>query len=158
MSFDDCSDVRLATPEDRASIFELMRLAHEECADHPMSAEKVLWRLDMAIARQASMIGVVGKHGEPVKAYVLVIIDPIWFSDNEYQLLELSNFVHPEHRRSNYAKQLINFAKRCADNLGIDLTMGVFSNSRTEAKVRLYRRQLPCVGAFFCYQPNKESR
>jgi GNAT superfamily N-acetyltransferase len=156
MSFDNCDDVRIATPDDMQPIYDLMMLAHEECGEHKISPEKVLHKIALATHRQASLIGVVGPSGERVlKGYVLLIIEPVWYSD-DYQLLEVSNFVHPDHRRSDYAKQLIVFSKRCAENLALDLTMGVYSNERTEAKVRLYRRQLPPVGAFFCYKPHKE--
>ena len=156
MSFDNCDDVRLATPDDMQAVYDLMMLAHEECGEHKVSPEKVLQKIALATHRQASLIGVVGPVGERfLKGYVLLIIEPVWYSD-DYQLLEVSNFVHPDHRRSDYAKQLIVFSKRCAENLSLDLTMGVYSNERTEAKVRLYRRQLPPVGAFFCYKPNKE--
>lgn len=157
MPFDNCADVRLGVPEDIKPIYDLMMLAHEECGEHKVSPDKVLHKIALATHRQASLIGVVGDVGEKVlKGYVLLIIDPVWYSD-DYQLLEVSNFVHPDFRRSDFAKQLIVFSKRCADNLSLDLTMGVFSNERTEAKVRLYRRQLPPVGAFFCYRPQREN-
>jgi hypothetical protein len=84
---------------------------------------------------------------------VLMTIDAIWYSP-DYQLLELTNFVHPDHRRNRYAKQLINFAKTVSDNLGIDLMIGIVSNKRTEAKIRLYQRQLQPVGAYFIHHPN----
>ena len=55
-----------------------------------------------------------------------------------------------------FAKQLIEFSTRCSDyftskGTPMPLLMGIQSNERTEAKVRLYRRHLPCIGAFFMY-------
>jgi GNAT superfamily N-acetyltransferase len=80
------------------------------------------------------------------------VIDPIWYSD-DWQLLELSLFVHPDHRKTTFAKQLMQFMKAASEGLKLDLTIGVFSNSRTEAKIRLYQRQFPQVGAYFCFRP-----
>jgi GNAT superfamily N-acetyltransferase len=87
---------------------------------------------------------------------MILLIDQVWFSDDK-QILELVNFVHPEHRRSNYAKTLVEYAKHCSDATGLDLTIGVLSNVRMEAKVKLYERQLPKAGAFFVYSPKRES-
>ncbi len=153
---DKFRNVRMATPEDAVEIYELMKLAHEECGEHEMNAEKVLWRINLATHRQASFVGVVCTDDGVIAGYVLIMIEPIWYSD-DVQLLEVSNFVHPDHRRSDYAKQLIAFAKHSADDLGVDLTMGVISNSRTLAKCRLYRRQLPFVGEFYCYHPSERN-
>jgi hypothetical protein len=70
-------------------------------------------------------------------------------------LLELSLFCHPDARRSTYAKQLMTFAKKAAEGLSLDLTIGVFHNQRTEAKIRLYRRQFgDQIGAYFCFRPS----
>ena len=157
MKFDKSPDVRFGTPSDDEKIFALMRLAHEEQGEHAISHDKVRWRIATATRRQGAAIGVVHGPGSELRGYVLMVIDQIWYSD-DYQLLELSNFVHPDHRRSTYAKQLISFAKACADDLKIDLTMGVWSNHRTEAKIRLYRRQLTPMGAFFVHHPEQGVR
>lgn len=153
MAFDDCPDVRLAVPEDREAILDLMHMAHAECGSgHEISDEKLRWRIELGIQRQISFIGVIGAPGEPLAGYVLMIVEPIWYSD-DVQLTELSNFVHPDHRRSTFAKQLVAFSKRCSESLGVDLLMSVVTTEQTEAKVRLFRRQMPVVGAFFKWTP-----
>ena len=97
-------------------------------------------------------VAVIGEKGQPLKGYLLMVIDGIWFSlDN--QLLELSLYIHPDHRKSTYAKQLMAFSKQASDGLQLNLTIGVFSTVRTDAKVRLYKRQFTPVGAFFKYTP-----
>lgn len=155
--FDHCRDVRFGEVEDTEQIFRLMTLAHGEAGEHSMNEEKVRARIHYAVSKQGSVIGVIGERGDKLRGYVLLLVDPIWYS-SEYQLLELSNFVHPDHRRSDYAKQLIRFSRACAEDLGIDLMMGIISNNRTEAKIRLYRRQIPYAGAFFTYHPNGAAR
>jgi hypothetical protein len=81
-----------------------------------------------------------------------MIVDEIWYSP-DYQLLELSLFVAPDHRKSTLAKQLMAFSKAASEGLKLDLTIGVLSNDRTAAKVRLYQRQFQTAGAYFLYRP-----
>jgi hypothetical protein len=59
--------------------------------------------------------------------------------------------VHPKHRRSRHANALLKYSKHLSDEVGIPLLIGIISNKRTEAKVRLYRKHLPETGSFFLY-------
>jgi hypothetical protein len=77
----------------------------------------------------------------------------MWYSDN-LVLEEKAIFIHPEYRsaRGGRARRLCEFSKHAADTLNIPLIIGVLSNHRTEAKVRLYERQFgKPSGAFFLY-------
>ena len=154
LSFENCPDVRLAVQEDIPALMELMRRACEENSTHPFDEEKVFAIVCRCFNKQGVMISVIGEIGDPV-AYLLMVVDQIWFS-TDYQLLELSLFVHPDHRRSNYAKQLMSFSKQASEGLELDLTIGVYSNERTAAKVRLYQRQFKQAGTFFLYQPSRD--
>lgn len=150
--FSNCPDVRLAEPEDLHGILALMKEACAEDAQHPIDEEKVFSMVMRHYNKQGAMIAVIGELGNPI-AYCLSILDPLWYSQ-EWQLLELSLFVSQEHRKSTYAKQMMQFMKKASEGLKLDLTIGVFSNARTEAKVRLYKRQFPQVGAYFCFRPS----
>ncbi len=70
-----------------------------------------------------------------------------------HHLEELIVFTDPEHRKSNHAQALIQWMKDQVKNTGLPLMTGIMSNHRTEAKVRLYSRMLPKVGAFFFLSP-----
>jgi hypothetical protein len=151
--FSDCPDVRLAVPEDFHGILGLMRNACDEDAQHPMNEEKVIAMLMRYYNKQGVLLAVIGEIGQPV-AYILSVIDFLWYSDCA-QLLELSLYVDKDHRRSTYAKQLMKFAKKASEGLSLDLTIGVFHNQRTEPKIRLYRRQFgDQIGAYFCFRPS----
>lgn len=152
--FSGCPDVRLAAPEDLAGLLDLMRVACSEDAQHEMDEERVLSMLRRYYDKQGAIIAVIGELGYP-EAYLLMVLDEIWYAKpGTMQLLELSLFVHPEFRKSDRAKQLMQFSKQASENLALDLTIGVFSNSRTEAKIRLYQRQFKTVGAYFMYRPS----
>lgn len=146
--------IRLADDDDELGILEMCRMMHREQPYHPLNISKVAALVRLAIHQGPERRGILGVVGERdrLKAAIFLLIEPIWYSD-DWQLLEFFNYVRPEHRREGFAADLIAYAKRCADQINLDLTVGVFSNVRTQAKIRLYRRWLPPMGAFFCYAP-----
>jgi GNAT superfamily N-acetyltransferase len=84
---------------------------------------------------------------------VLLRIGSMWYSDHEV-LEEKAIFIHPDYRnaKGGRARRLCEFSKQVADALGVPLIIGVLSNHRTKAKVRLYERQFgEPSGAFFLY-------
>lgn len=145
------TDIRLADELDEPDVLRLCALMHEEQHTYPLSWEKVTPLIRLATRHQRGILGVAGPRGD-LYGGIFLLIDEPWFS-KEPILIEYFNYVRPEHRRSSLAKDLIGYAKSCAEALKIDLTIGVYSNIRTEAKVRLYRRMVPCAGAFFQYSP-----
>jgi hypothetical protein len=69
-------------------------------------------------------------------------------------LEERAIFIPPEYRgvKGGRARRLCEFAKQAAKAMEMPLLIGVLSNHRTEAKVRLYERQFgKPTGAFFLY-------
>ena len=146
--------VRPAVPADRAALIGLCRLLHEENGQHAVSWPKVEAMIDRCLRRENAIVGVIGPIGEPVAA-IAIWIDNIWYSE-DFQLNEVFAFVHPDHRRTDYAKSLIAYGKSCADATSLDLVVGIFSDVRLEPKVRLYARQVREAGRFFCYRPARD--
>jgi hypothetical protein len=152
------SIIRRAVPEDRESIWTLLKLLHAENGVGSISEHKVNWLLDRVLYPESipegdmgprGYMGVIGPVGQ-VEGMVLLNVGSYWYSD-EPLLQEMMNFVHPNHRKSNHAKTLLSWGRYMSDKTGVPLLIGVLSNTRTEAKVRLYRRFLPEAGAFFLY-------
>jgi hypothetical protein len=147
------SNVRIATPEDEPEILRMVVMMLEENGLAPslseVDEETVLKQIRKALNRDLAVMGVIGEPGN-LEAMIYLDVNSFWYSRKPH-LMELFNFVDPEHRKSTHAKALIGFAKQCVTD-GIKLVIGVVSNSRTEAKVRLYERQLgKPAGAFFVY-------
>lgn len=140
--------IRLATPADEDRLFDFLMLLHEENALFPVSETKVRDVIRLGTQQKGGVIGLIDGADGTIEASVGLVVDPTWYS-NAPCLNELWNFVRADCRRSTHAKDLIQFAKRAAQNLGIPVMMGVISTHRTQAKVRLYERQMECVGAFF---------
>lgn len=104
------------------------------------------------------IMGVIGGPGK-LEGMICLLLSQFWYS-SEWVLEEVFNFVHPEYRKSKHARLLLAFAKHSAEACGIPLSIGIVSNKRTEAKVRLYRSELGApAGAFFIHnmtwQPEK---
>ena len=150
MEFKECPDVRLAEPED---IPEIMRLFSEYLTENGVvkySEEKIVSIIALHYNKNGGIIGVIGEVGQRLKGALVLVVQQGWFNE-DYHLQELSLYVDKENRKSNYAKQLMIFAKKAAEVLDLELRIGVWSSERTEAKINLYKRQFNLRGAFFSY-------
>lgn len=136
---------------------ELMRLcvgATKENAfvmpDEMMLAEHMY----AALTRKMGVAGVIGGNpGETLEAAIVLRIGPVWYSQ-EPILEEKAIYVAPEFRsaKGGRARKLAEWAKDVSKNLGIPLAIGVLSNTRTEAKIRLYERVFGApAGVYFLY-------
>lgn len=148
--------VRLATQADEMEIFGLLLLLHAENAMFSLNREKVLAGIRYATERKGGIIYCI-EEDKRVVASLGMLITSDWYSDELY-LMERWNFVHPEYRRSDYARKLLEQAKWASEwfksrpgNLSMPFLCSINSFERTEAKVRLYARHMPCIGAYFIY-------
>lgn len=142
--------VRRADRGDEHELMDMCRALWRENGLFSFSERKVQLFLNRAFDRQGAIIGVIGAPGR-LEGSIYLTISDYWYSD-DWHLCELWNYVLPQYRRSNNAKELITFAKRCADETRLKALIGIISNTKTEAKVKLYQRQLgTAAGAFFVY-------
>lgn len=142
--------VRLAVPDDEEGLMQHARLLHEENGLFSFDERKARALLNRAFSRQNGIIGVIGEVGEP-EASIYLSLEQTYYS-SDWQLVELWNFVQPpRQRRGGYARLLIEFAKKCSDDLRLPLSIGILSNNRVEAKARLYERMLEPAGVFFVH-------
>jgi GNAT superfamily N-acetyltransferase len=152
------SIVRIAQPADHTEIWRLFLQGHRENGKFTLAPEKVDWFLARALRPELipewdtgprGAIGVIGDVGA-LEALVFVTIGTYWYSHDRH-LEEFIVYVDPECRQSGHARVLIEWMKQQSDRTGLPLVTGIISSERTEAKVRLYRRMLEPVGAFFLY-------
>jgi len=144
--------VRVATPDE---VHDVMAGAMEACAENGfvnVNQVKLLGQIWDALNLQNGIVGVIGEPGK-LEGGILLRVTEMWYSDDRI-LEEKALFIHPEYRnaKGGRARRLCEFAKRAADNLEIPLLIGVLSNNRTVAKIRMYERQFgEPSGAFFLY-------
>ncbi len=144
--------VRTAVPEDEESIMELCRLVNGENGVFAMNDEKVRELVRSCLYLHGGIAGVIGSKNK-IESMVLLRISQYWYSDATF-LEEMCVYVHPDFRaaKGGRARKLIEFAKKASEKLELPLMIGILSNSRTDAKTRLYERQFGSpAGAFFLY-------
>jgi len=135
---------------------EIMALAMSACDENGFlnpNPQKLAAEIWPALHQDHGICAVIGKPNGMIEGLVLLRIGSMWYSDSQV-VEEKAIFIYPQFRsaKGGRAKQLCEFSKKVADTLGIPLIIGVLSNSRTEAKVRMYERQFgPPSGAFFLY-------
>lgn len=145
--------VRIGTPDDVHGVMDLALSACDENGFVSPNPEKLLQQIWPALNLDQGLLGIIGNTGEKLQGAVLLRVGSMWYSDDEV-LEEKAIFIDPRYRsaKGGRARRLCEFSKHVADNLGIPLIIGVLSNHRTEAKVRLYERQFgKPSGAFFLY-------
>lgn len=144
--------IRIAGPEDFQEVFRISCLLHNENGQHPWDDETSKHMIWKGCNRDNCIIGVIGQSND-IKAMIYLEIQKICYS-KDLHLVELWNFVRPDCRTSGgYARRLIRFAKKCAEETGLFLLIGIISDTRLEAKTRLYDRELKRAGVFFSYRP-----
>lgn len=145
--------MRLATRADEDGVVAMGKIVHAEVGHFAWNENKIRLMIRRATDRKGGILGVIGEPGAIVGS-IFLLLDEVWYSD-EWNLVEMWNFVHPEHRNSSYAQQMLKFAKGVAKTMGIKLNVGLFNNVRLEAKEKLYSRYLPFAGVFYMYDPNE---
>ena len=142
--------VRTAIEADIPQLVALGRDLHYENGVMPFNEAKAYQIAGQAVRGDGVVCGCIGPVGK-IEALIFLMLGCYWYSDQQH-LEEIFLYVKPEFRRSTRAKTLIEYAKMCARTLKIPLIIGVLSPERTEAKRRLYERQLgKPAGYYFLY-------
>lgn len=145
--------VRVGTPADVHDVMELALMGRAENGFVNADEGKILQTIWDALHLNCGIMGLIGPPGKKAEGAVLLRVITPWYSSDRV-LEEQAIFIHPDKRaaKGGRASRLVEFSKNTADRLGMPLLIGVLSNSRTEAKVRLYERHLGTqAGAFFLY-------
>ena len=136
---------------------ELMRLAIDATRENAFVEPDTMMLAEhmyAALTRQMGVAGVIGGGpGEPLEGAIVLRVGPVWYSKSPI-IEEKAIYVSPEFRsaKGGRARKLAEWAKGVSDNLGIPLSIGVLSNTRTEAKIRLYERVFGApAGVYFLY-------
>jgi len=155
------SAVRFGEPADEAEIRMLLMLGHAENSIFKYDLNKAAfiirrllftpW-LSPADPGLRGCFGVIGPKGGHLHALAMMAVSSQWYSHAPY-LEEFIVYVHPEYRNRNHAARLLEWMIERSDQIGIPLLTGVLSQTRMEAKCRLYKRKLTPVGQFFMHMP-----
>lgn len=144
--------VRTGEPDDEENLIKLARIVGVENGLFELNEEKVREAIRALLYLNGGIVGVIGSKNRLEGAILLRIVQN-WYSDVSF-LEEMCVFVHPDYRaaKGGRARKLVEFAKQVSEKLEMPLVIGVLSNSRTNAKTRLYERQFGSpAGSFFLY-------
>lgn len=126
---------------------DLLRALHTENAVFPIDEGEVRAYLHRAFRNDSAMIGVIGTP-DHIEAAMYLAIGQMWYTRQKH-LEEFFNYVRPEHRKSKHAQAMLSWVQSVSNDT-LPLLIGIISNKRTEAKVRLYQRKFGTPdGAFF---------
>jgi hypothetical protein len=153
-SIGDPTRVRIATQADVDELFDVLTEMHAEQFVLPMDGPKVRDVLINAtlpaIEKRRGIIGVIGQPGR-LEGSIGLMLERTWYS-SDLCLWDAWQYVKPEYRSTTGSKDMIAWAKGISDHFQVPLMVGIVSSERTQAKVRLLRRQMgDPVGAFFMY-------
>lgn len=150
---DETVKIRVGTPEDIHGMMDLAIAATKENAFIVPSNMMLLESIWPALHRKEGIVGIIGEPGERIEGAILLRVGKVWYSEEEV-IEERAIYVDPEFRaaKGGRAKKLAEFAKEVSNELGLPLAIGVLSNNRTEAKIRMYERVFgKPAGVYFLY-------
>lgn len=142
--------VRIATPADEDEVMAMCRALHDENGLFSLNEDKIRAYLRKCYDRKGAIVGVIGPRGK-IEASTCLLISEMYYTD-EWHLAELWNHVGESYRQSDNIDALIEFGKRCSDEIGIPYVTAIISNRRVAGKIRKYRMRLGYpAGALFVY-------
>lgn len=150
----DTLTIRLGVPGDLPEIMELARLSTDENAFLPPDMGKIAAAIWPLLHRDHGLVGCITSDQSRIEGVVILQIGDMWYNSSTQILEEKVVFVHPEYRsaKGGRARKLCQFSKRVAENLGIPLLIGVLSDQRSAAKMRMYQREFgEPSGGFFLW-------
>jgi hypothetical protein len=133
--------VRTGQPQDLPAIMEMAREVGRENGIVQLDEAKVAAEFWPALHLHEGIVGIIGDNRLTPEGFILLRIARQWYSSDP-TLEERVAFVRADFRakKGGRARKLCEFAKQTAETLKLPLTIGILSNQRTEAKVRLYTR------------------
>jgi len=151
-------NVRIAGPEDEAPILARLLEDVSENASHIAPPCQASIRAYLNTESRRSIVGIIdGDDGLP--AAVCVLIGAQWWWSDHWYLMEVCNYVHPDHRRSRYIDDIIDFERWLSDRWSeqygypVYLMAGVMGTRRMRAKIAMYWRRMTEVGRAYLYPP-----
>lgn len=150
--------VRIAGEADESAVLELLLADIRENGANVarVTPERILAHIRIGTRRQGGFVGVIdGPDRKPVAVTILVPIQ--WWFSEQYFVLELVTYVHPDHRRSSHINDLLSFQRWVVDQWTVEwgyrvyLQTGILTTDRVWSKISLYRRRFRQSGAAFLY-------
>jgi hypothetical protein len=138
--------VRLAIEADGPELFAFVIQAHEEFLVRKNN-ERVAATIERAVTTRRNPVFGIIKRQQGIEAAIGLSFSEPWFSDAPL----LSNFifhVHPEHRRTSHAADLVDFGAWFAATIGMPFLLNEWSNGQS-GRAKLFERKGHRIGQMF---------
>lgn len=146
--------IYFASKVDEEPLLRLLRERHEEEGIGPFNEPEALSTLQRGIRREQAVIYVI--RGRELEGSVGLFFSRPQFSTATV-LSDSWLFIRSQYRKSDRAKELVDYAKGASMQLGLPLYMSVNINERTARKEQFMSRQLPKAGSLFVFMPIEET-
>ena len=144
----DGPEVIPACLNDLPEVLEIARELGKENGAYQVNEDIAIPMIRSVLAGDG-LVGIVRAADGRIAGTILLKVAYHWGSADPF-LDEYWVFVRGEHRKSNIARSLIQFAKHQADKLNLLLRIGIISKIELERKIALYERLLgsPAIAHF----------
>lgn len=144
--------VRSANLDDLPDIVDVARELGKENSAYSVDEDVAIPMIRNVLGGDG-LVGIVHTDDGSIAGTIMLRIAYHWSSAQPF-LDEFWVYVRPEHRKSNIARSLIQFAKHQADKLNLLLRIGIISKIELSRKLALYERLLGTpAAAHFSYRP-----
>ena len=142
--------VRIAVPKDYDALMVFTREMWADNGFFSYDETKVSKLVISCLNREKGVIGVI-EEDKNIVASTCLMLEQHWYTE-DWSLGDRWIYVRETHRHSKYVEDLVDFGKSLSDRWGLPFVFGVFSASRAEAKVRLFKQMAPIMGGAFLYR------
>lgn len=140
--------VEIADKNDTGGIVALLKEFAKEGAVTPVNWNKVAQAVEDIID---DGICILLRDGRKVIGSAGLIEAELWYSD-ETVIGDKWFYIHPDYRSAENFEALKEACKSVAQDKGMLLILSISSEHRTEAKIRLFSKDMTLFGASFLYR------
>lgn len=151
-----------AGPDDADDIYDFLLPMHAENAIFPLSETKAREAIHKCTHDKLGIAGIIRGRSGAIEGSIGIVVTSQWYTDAVH-LQEIWNYVSPQHRNTKHARTLLEFGQWASDRMTynavqrgvtdafIPFIFSLITRKRLIAKMRLFQRSAPQVGAIFMW-------
>ena len=143
------ASVRIAVETDADALYAFCIGAHEEMRLASVNTERVWDTITSAVTKRVNPVfGLIKDERGTVVAAIGLQVSPFWYSDAPVLMSFFGGFVHPDHRKSTHAADLVAFSHWFGDKLKTPVLLIDWTDGES-GKTRLFAKNGTRAGSMF---------